>query len=106
MKILFVKNVSRQGVVGQVKDVPQGFAQFLIANGSAVVATEGVQKQNAVKIEEANLKAKGDESMAHEIAKRVDGKVFKLKAGPNNKGNLYKAVHKQEVLEAISKEGN
>jgi large subunit ribosomal protein L9 len=104
MKILFVKNVGRQGQAGEVKEVPQGFAQHLINAGQAVVATDAVIKQNQKKIEEANLKAKGEESMAYEIGKRVDGKTFSIKGGANNKGSLYKAIHKQDVLNAISRE--
>jgi large subunit ribosomal protein L9 len=104
MKILFIKNVGRQGVAGEVKEVAQGFAQFLINSGSAVVATDTVVMQNQKKIEEAKIKSKSEESMAYEIAKRVDGKIFHLKGGANNKGSLYKAVHKQDVLAAISKE--
>jgi large subunit ribosomal protein L9 len=104
MKILFVKNVTRQGVVGDVKEVPQGFAQHLIKNGQAVVATDAVVAQNKKKIDEAQLKSKGEESMAKEIASRVNGKIFQIKGGANNKGSLYKAIHKNDVLDALSKE--
>jgi large subunit ribosomal protein L9 len=104
MKILFIKNVARQGQAGEVKDMSDGFANHLIRNGQAVVATAAVVKQNAKKIEEAGIKAKGEESMAYEIAKRVDGKTFSLKAGANNKGSLYKAIHKEDILNAIAKE--
>jgi large subunit ribosomal protein L9 len=104
MKILFVKNVPRQGQAGEVKEVSNGFASFLLNSGGAVVATDAVIKQNQKKIEGAKIKAMGEESMAHEIGKRVDGKVFTIKGGANNKGSLYKAVHKQDVLDAIAKE--
>ena len=104
MKILFVKNVPRQGQAGDVKEVPQGFAQHLINNGQAIVATDAAIKQNKKKVEEASLKSKGEESMAHEIAKRVDGKIFTIKGGASNKGSLYKALHKQDILNALSKE--
>lgn len=104
MKILFIKNVGRQGQAGEVKDVAQGYGTFLINNGQAVVATDAVIAQNKKKIEEAKLKSQGEESMAREIAKRVEGKVIQVKGGANNKGNLYKAIHKKDVVDAISKE--
>ena len=104
MKILFIKNVPRQGQAGEVKELSQGFASFILKSGAGIVATDAVVKQNQKKIEEATMKGKGEESMAHEIAKRVEGKMFKIKAGANNKGSLYKAVHKQDVLDAITKE--
>ena len=50
MKILFTKNVARQGVVGEVKEVADGYAQFLITSGNAVKATSDVVKANENKI--------------------------------------------------------
>lgn len=104
MKILFIKNVTRQGRVGEVRDVPQGFAQFLISNGNAVVATDSAISQNSKKIEEQKLKSKGEEGYAFEIAKKLDGKEIVIKGGANNKGSLYKALHKKDILESLSKE--
>lgn len=104
MKILFLKNVPRQGNVGDVKDVAPGFGSFLLGTGSVVLATDAVVKINQKKIEEAKMKSKGEESMAHEIAKRVEGKMFYIKGGANQKGSLYKAIHKNDVQEAISRE--
>ena len=104
MKILFIKNVSRQGSVGEVKEVPNGFAQFLITQGNAVVATDSVIAQNKKKIEEQQLRAKGEESYTIDVAKKLDGKEIKIKGGANNKGSLYKALHKKDVLEILSKE--
>jgi len=104
MKILFVKNVSRQGSVGEVKEVPNGFAQFLITAGNAVVATDAVIAQNKKKIEEQAMRAKGDESYAIDVAKKLADKEIKIKGGANNKGSLYKALHKKDILEILSRE--
>jgi large subunit ribosomal protein L9 len=104
MKILFVKNVSRQGSVGEIKEVPNGFAQFLISNKNAVVATEAVVAANKKKIEEAQMKSKGEESYAIDVAKRLEGKEVKIKGGANNKGSLYKALHKKDILDILSRE--
>ncbi len=104
MKILFLKNVPRVGQVGEVKEVAQGHANFILKSGAGIVATDSILKQHIKKIEEASMKAKGEESMAHEIAKRVDGKIFRIMGGANSKGSLYKAFKKHDVQEAITKE--
>ena len=104
MKILFLKNVARVGQAGEVKEVAQGHANFILKSGAGVVATDAIIKQNQKKIEEATMRAKGEESMAHEIAKRVEGKSFQIKGGANSKGSLYKAFHKSDVQAAITKE--
>ena len=79
MKILFTKNVTRQGQMGEVKEVANGFAQFLINAGNAVVATDAVIAVNKKKIEEAQMRAKGEESYTIDVAKRLDGKEIKIK---------------------------
>ena len=104
MKILFLKNVARVAQAGEIKELAQGYASFILKSGSGVVATDVVIKQNQKKIEEATMRAKGEESMAHEIAKRVEGKTFTIKGGANAKGSLYKAFHKKDVQEAITKD--
>lgn len=104
MKILFTKNVTRQGQAGEIKEVPQGFAQFLINNGNAVVATDAVVAANKKKIEEAAMRAKGEESYLLEVAKKLDGKEIKIKVEAVSKGSLYKALHKKDILDALSKE--
>ncbi len=104
MKILFLKNVARVGQVGEVKEVAQGHANFILKSGVGVIATDTIIKQNQKKIEEAQMRAKGEESMAHEIAKRVEGKTFQIKGGANSKGSLYKAFHKSDVAQAMVKE--
>jgi large subunit ribosomal protein L9 len=90
--------------VGEVKEVPNGFAQFLINNKSAVVATDAVIKTNAAKIEEQKMKAKGEESFVNDVAAKLRGKEVKIRGGANNKGSLYKALHKKDILEILSKE--
>lgn len=104
MKILFLKNVPRQGNAGEVKELSQGYASFILKSGAGVVATDIVIKQNAKKIEETQMKSKGEESYALEISKRLLDKIITIKGGANSKGNLYKAIHKSDLIDAINKE--
>ena len=103
MKILFLKSVPRQGQAGEVKDLSQGFAAFIIKSGAGVVATDAVIKQNAKKIEETKLKSKGEESYAYGVAEKLKDTEIKIKGGANNKGSLYKAIHRGDVIEAMNK---
>lgn len=103
MKILFLKNVPRVGQMHEVKEVADGYASFLLKNGSATVATDSAMKQASKKIEEAKMKAKGEESFAHEIAKKVQGLTLQIKGNANPKGNLYKSFHAKDIAEELTK---
>jgi large subunit ribosomal protein L9 len=103
MKILFTKNVARQGVVGEVKEVADGYAQFLITNGNAVKATSDVVKANENKIKLAKLKAQGQEKYIQELANLLKGETVKLTGKKNEKNHYYVAIHRFDVAKEISK---
>jgi len=103
MKILFLKNVPRVGLANEVKEVADGYAKYLLNNNLGVVATDGVIKQNQKKIEESKMKALGEESFAHEIAKKVEGLKLQITGNSNPKGNLYKSFHAKDIAEELTK---
>lgn len=75
MKIIFLKDVKKQGKKGEIKEVANGYAQFLIKNGSAVTATQG----SMVRLE----KEKQEKALAHalekEDCKQIKEQIEKLK---------------------------
>jgi large subunit ribosomal protein L9 len=103
MKILFIKSVTKVGHVGEVKEFADGYGQFLIKNGSGILATESTIKQNQKKVEEAVMKKNGEESFVKELAKKVSGLKIEMKGQANKNGGLYKSVHAKEVAEALTK---
>jgi large subunit ribosomal protein L9 len=103
MKILFTKNVSRQGQVGEVKEVADGFAQFLINAGNATKATPEVVKANENKIKFAKLKVEGEEKYISELAKLLKDEIIKISGKKNEKGHYYVAIHRFEIAAEISK---
>jgi large subunit ribosomal protein L9 len=103
MKILFTKNVARQGQVGDVKEVADGFAQFLINAGNATKATTEVVKANENKIKFAKLKADGEEKYINELSKLLKDETIKISGKKNEKGHYYVAIHRFEIAAEISK---
>jgi large subunit ribosomal protein L9 len=105
MKVLFIKPVPRVGKIGEIKEVNDGYARnFLMRGGYVVEATAQVQKQHAEKINTAKLSGENKEQEMRSFVKSIEDKVFEIKAAKNEKGNLYKSIHKKDVLEIISKE--
>ena len=58
MKVLFIKNLKGKGIIGEIKDVPDGYAiNLLIPQGYAVRADEQVIEQlNTKQQKEAEMR--------------------------------------------------
>ncbi len=106
MKVLFLKPVARVGKMGEIKEVNDGYARnFLFRGGYAVEATAQMIKSSAKKVEENKLKLQEDESLVRDIIKRLENTEVKIETGKthNEKGGLYKSIHKADVLAVLSK---
>ena len=73
MKVIFIKDLKKQGKKGEIKEVKDGYASFLIKNGYVIQATEGNLKHfNTEKQKEElneTLKIKDCESLKQELEK-------------------------------------
>ena len=91
MKVIFLKDVKKQGKKGEIKEVADGYGKnFLIKNGYAVLATQtGVKRLNAENEEkrlEENLNIKNCEAIKQKLKKAKF--KFKVIAYPGHKEDL------------------
>lgn len=104
MKVIFLKDIPKQGKKDEIKEIGDGYARnFLIPQKLAIPATpEAVQKlkDKMMVTETKNVfqKAKNET-----ILKEVDGREISIKANTNNKGILFKAITLKDVLPLLSK---
>jgi large subunit ribosomal protein L9 len=104
MKVLFLRSVARVGKVGEIKEVSDGYASnFLFKNRLAVEATSQVIKAHEQKI--ASAKMRGDRAKTELLIfiENMKGEVVEIKAQANDKGSLYKSLHKKDLIQAIEK---
>src|SRR3989344_2135553 len=104
MKVIFLKDVAKLGKKNQVKDVAPGYAlNFLIPKGLVKKSTES---------EIINLEQRGKEKEAKneklvkefkEKLETIKGIVIKIEEKASEKGHLFKAVSKEEIVTAIKK---
>lgn len=104
MEIILLENVAKCGVRGGVVSVAPGYAQFLIKNGKAKVATakakvaaEKISKEHAENI----AKYASDIEAAVE---KFSGNKLTLKAKASEKGHLFEGLGVDKIAEALSKE--
>lgn len=112
MKVIFIQNVAKQGKIGEIKEVADGFAtNVLIPKKQAIIATPQAIKKLE---EEKNNKAFREELDKNLFLKAVNDlqKILDSESNgfleiiANNKdkgGNLFAQIKENDIAEAIYK---
>ncbi|MEI7765511.1 MAG: 50S ribosomal protein L9 [bacterium] len=105
MKVIFLKDVPRVGKRNDVKEISDGYAvNFLFPRKLAVMATP----QNLSVLErsqkEVTIKREVQEGLLLKNLEEIKGIVLTIKSKSNEKGSLFQAIHKKELVDAIQKE--
>lgn len=107
MKVIFTQDVRGRGKRGEVKNVPDGYAQnYLIKRGLAKPATKG--NMNTLKRVEANEKAayEAEKAEAEKIKAVLDKDEtvvnFKSKAGTD--ARLFGSISGKKIVEGLEKQ--
>ena len=93
MKIIFIKDLKKQGKSGDIKEVSDGYAtNYLIKNGYAVKYTKTSNERLNEDIKNKALKEKKDIANANTIKEKLSHEniIFEVKAGKDGKtfGNI------------------
>lgn len=105
MKVILLQDVKKKGRKGEIVEVPTGYAQnFLIRQGLAREATQGMQKQveNDAKLSEKNKEEYKNSTI--QLIKRLDRKKVVIKKPANEKGHLFSAIHIADVVDSIKEQ--
>jgi large subunit ribosomal protein L9 len=99
MKIILIQNVDNLGKKGEIKEVANGYANFLIKSKKAVIANSGMIKQiqKQKETEEKNLEEKKD--VYYKIVKQLKGINFismSIEVGKEG-GEAFEAIHETEI---------
>ncbi len=103
MKIIFIKDLKKQGKKGEIKEVKDGYAKFLIKEGYAVQETKGSLKH----LETENEKKKEEDKRLTEEAKQTKEKLekekisFTVKTGEHDK--VFGSISVKQIKEKLEK---
>lgn len=106
MKVIFIQDVRNKGKRGEVKEIPDGYANFLIKNNKAKQASAAAMsklkgQQHAEAKKEAEIIAE-----AKDLKEKLEsGKyVVELKAKAGKDGRLFGSVTSKQIAQGLQKQ--
>ncbi len=106
MKVLFVKDLKKQGKKGEIKEVKDGYAQnYLIKNGYAVQLNNITLSKYNKELQELLDNDKRLRQEALNLKRRLDSLelIFKVKVGNNDK--VFGRISQKQIKEELDKKG-
>ena len=102
MKVIFLKDVKGKGKKGEIKQVPDGYANnFLIPNGLASAANEGaVRKLEHMNSVEQMHKEKEIEA-AQKVANKLESITLVIKTKAGEGGRLFGSITTKHIADEL-----
>ena len=105
MKVIFIKDLKKQGKVNEIKEVSDGYAtNFLIKNGYAVKYTKTSSAILDKDIEEKRNIDEKNKNKALEIKKDIEKITLEFKVA-SNKGKVFGSISSKQIVEELNKLG-
>ena len=102
MKLILIQDVKSLGKKDSVVEVSDGYGRnYLIPKGLAVEASKGNLNEIQNKKEAEKNKKAREEAKAKELAEKIQGKTFTIKAKAGENGKLFGAVSNKDVADVI-----
>lgn len=105
MKIIFIENIKGKGKVGDIKEVKDGFAEFLIKEKKAIMATPGnIKSYNNKKQRE---KEEEDElvNKLETVKEKLEKEIIKIKVKVGKEDKVFGSVSSKQILTALKEKG-
>lgn len=105
MKVIFIKDLKKQGRVNEVKEVSDGYAtNYLIKNGYAVKYTKTSSDILNKDLKNIKIKEDNDLAKAKKLAEKLKDVSLKFVVKSNN-GKVFGSVSSKQICDELNKIG-
>ena len=106
MKVIFLKDLKKQGKKGEIKEVKDGYGKnFLIKNGYAVMATEtGVKRLNEEN-EQAKQKELENIQNCNQIKQKLEKLTLTFKVKTGTQDRVFGTISTKMIAEELKNKG-
>jgi len=102
MKVIFLVDVARVGKKHDIKEISDGYAaNFLFPRKLAVAATPKAIADLERSNKEVKVQREIQDDLLVKNLEEIKGIELVIKGKANEKGSLFSAIHKKEIIEAL-----
>ncbi len=102
MRVIFIKNIKGIAQIGDIKNVPDGYARnFLLPKGVAKTATANIEKQVGILTQKREQEDKYSKERGLETVKKLEGVELHIKGDANNLGHLYGSIDSKIIAKEL-----
>ena len=106
MKVIFIKDVKKQGKAGEIKEVSDGYAQnFLIKNKYAVAYTQRSKEILDINNKKAAEEERLEIEKCNKIKNELSNKIIKFKVKTGNQDQVFGVISSKQIASELDKLG-
>ena len=106
MKVIFLKDLKKQGKKNEVKEVSDGYGvNYLIKNGYAVKYTKSSGDILDAQIANDKLKEENNIKKANEVKVRIEREVLKFEVQTGKDGRVFGSISSKQICDKLSELG-
>jgi len=105
MKVIFIKDLKKQGKVNEIKEVSDGYAtNFLIKNGYAVKYTKTSSNRLNTELSNAKIEEEKQIKEANKIKVKIEKELLTFNVKSNN-GKVFGSISNKQLEEKLKEIG-
>ena len=105
MKVIFIKDLKKQGKVNEIKEVSDGYAtNYLIKNGYAVKYTKTSSNRLNTEISNAKIEEEKQIKEANKIKEKIEKELLTFNVKSNN-GKVFGSISNKQLEEKLKELG-